>query len=278
MIRWGNRRANEYWEAHVPEDYYIPDENDSVPAVERWIRDKYERGKFKAKHSPKWADDDVDLSKPLNELLGDKSSKEKKEKKDKEEKKESKMALKAPSVAAPAPAAKPAAAPAPAPASDPFDLLGFDAFPVAAPAPAAAKSSVNELTDAFGSFGVSASTAAAVGASAPSAAQVAASKASGILDLYATQQPAHNNPFAGPGLGAQQQMMGAAYGQQMGFPMGMQQQQQPMMQMGGVGVGYGAAAMPGMGMPMATGFPQVPPVAAQPAKTGINAIDPFASF
>ena len=35
VVRWGNRRANEYWEATVPEDYYIPDENDSVATVER---------------------------------------------------------------------------------------------------------------------------------------------------------------------------------------------------------------------------------------------------
>ena len=35
MVRWGNRRANEYWEAGVPEDYYIPDENDPVQQVER---------------------------------------------------------------------------------------------------------------------------------------------------------------------------------------------------------------------------------------------------
>ena len=37
MVRWGNRRANEYWEATVPEDYYIPDENDSVSTVERCV-------------------------------------------------------------------------------------------------------------------------------------------------------------------------------------------------------------------------------------------------
>jgi hypothetical protein len=46
MVRWGNKRANEYWEAHVPEEYYIPDENDSVATVERWIRDKYEKKRF----------------------------------------------------------------------------------------------------------------------------------------------------------------------------------------------------------------------------------------
>lgn len=38
VVRWGNRRANEYWEATVPEDYYIPDENDSVATVERCVR------------------------------------------------------------------------------------------------------------------------------------------------------------------------------------------------------------------------------------------------
>lgn len=44
MIRWGNKRANQYWEALVPEGYYIPDENDNNTVVERWIIDKYEKG------------------------------------------------------------------------------------------------------------------------------------------------------------------------------------------------------------------------------------------
>lgn len=40
MVRWGNKVANEYWEATVPEDYYIPTENDNVTLMERWIREK----------------------------------------------------------------------------------------------------------------------------------------------------------------------------------------------------------------------------------------------
>jgi hypothetical protein len=40
MAAWGNKKANEYFEASVPEDYYIPSEHDDVVAVERWIRDK----------------------------------------------------------------------------------------------------------------------------------------------------------------------------------------------------------------------------------------------
>ena len=40
MRKWGNKRVNEYWEANVPEKYRIPDENDPVQEVERFIRDK----------------------------------------------------------------------------------------------------------------------------------------------------------------------------------------------------------------------------------------------
>eukprot|EP01138_Halocafeteria_seosinensis_P000667 gb/GECG01000683.1/.p1 GENE.gb/GECG01000683.1/~~gb/GECG01000683.1/.p1 ORF type:complete len:364 (+),score=66.28 gb/GECG01000683.1/:1-1092(+) len=52
MVKWGNDRVNEYYEAHVPDDYYIPDENDSNSVVEKWIRDKYEREKFAADELP----------------------------------------------------------------------------------------------------------------------------------------------------------------------------------------------------------------------------------
>jgi hypothetical protein len=40
MAAWGNRKANEYWEANVPDNYYIPSEHDDTSTVERWIRDK----------------------------------------------------------------------------------------------------------------------------------------------------------------------------------------------------------------------------------------------
>lgn len=33
MVRWGNKAANEYWEATVPDEYYIPDENDNATTV-----------------------------------------------------------------------------------------------------------------------------------------------------------------------------------------------------------------------------------------------------
>ena len=41
MQQWGNKRANQYWEANIPEDYRIPTEYDSVSQMERFIRDKY---------------------------------------------------------------------------------------------------------------------------------------------------------------------------------------------------------------------------------------------
>ena len=46
MEKWGNKKARELYEANVPKDVYIPDENDSAQVLEKWIRDKYERRKY----------------------------------------------------------------------------------------------------------------------------------------------------------------------------------------------------------------------------------------
>ena len=46
MNKWGNKKARSYWEANVPDEVYIPDENDTVQVIERWIRDKYEHKKY----------------------------------------------------------------------------------------------------------------------------------------------------------------------------------------------------------------------------------------
>jgi len=69
MVRWGNKRANDFWQANLPRDFRIPNENDPVTAVERWIRDKYEVRRFASRTVPAWVDSDVDLSLPLPALL-----------------------------------------------------------------------------------------------------------------------------------------------------------------------------------------------------------------
>ncbi len=52
MEEWGNKRANEYFEANVPSHVIRPKEGDSVRVVERYIRDKYEFRKYIAKALP----------------------------------------------------------------------------------------------------------------------------------------------------------------------------------------------------------------------------------
>jgi hypothetical protein len=42
MEEWGNGRANELFEADVPNSVVRPKEGDSVRVTERFIRDKYE--------------------------------------------------------------------------------------------------------------------------------------------------------------------------------------------------------------------------------------------
>lgn len=54
MAAWGNKKANEYFEGSVPDDYYIPSEHDDVTAVERWIRDKVSPCTVRASPSRRW--------------------------------------------------------------------------------------------------------------------------------------------------------------------------------------------------------------------------------
>ena len=52
MEQWGNGRANEYYEANVPNTVIKPKEGDPVRTVERYIRDKYEMKKFVSRSAP----------------------------------------------------------------------------------------------------------------------------------------------------------------------------------------------------------------------------------
>jgi len=46
MEEWGNKRANDYYEANVPAGVIRPEKGDPVRVVERFIRDKYELKKY----------------------------------------------------------------------------------------------------------------------------------------------------------------------------------------------------------------------------------------
>jgi len=43
MQKWGNKRANEYWEYNLPKDYRRPTENSTMADLEKFIRAKYEK-------------------------------------------------------------------------------------------------------------------------------------------------------------------------------------------------------------------------------------------
>lgn len=43
MQRWGNKRANEYWEYKLPKSYPRPTENSTMADLEKFIRAKYEK-------------------------------------------------------------------------------------------------------------------------------------------------------------------------------------------------------------------------------------------
>lgn len=52
MEEWGNKRANEYFEANMPASVIRPKEGDPVRVVERFIRDKYEHRRYVASSIP----------------------------------------------------------------------------------------------------------------------------------------------------------------------------------------------------------------------------------
>lgn len=52
MERWGNERANAYYEANLPNKTTKPKETDPVRVLEQYIRDKYEKKKYIAKQPP----------------------------------------------------------------------------------------------------------------------------------------------------------------------------------------------------------------------------------
>ena len=181
MVKWGNARAKAYYEAKLPKGFTPPGPHAGKPALEKWMRDKYEKGKYNADELP-----------PKNSFGED----GKKSKKSKQSKKasEAPAAVSAPVAAeedllgdltggnntpasvscAPALSA-PAPVPAPAPsAGDDFDLLGgLTPTPgptertVSAPAPVAAP------TGSFGfdPFAVMARQAATPPPSSPALAQ-----------------------------------------------------------------------------------------------------------
>jgi Putative GTPase activating protein for Arf len=88
MVRWGNRKANAYWEAKMPRSYTRPNDLSSMSEVQQFVRDKYELRKWAAPGDPKefldsWVDGDDDEA-----VSSKKSKKEKKEKKEKKDKAE----------------------------------------------------------------------------------------------------------------------------------------------------------------------------------------------
>ena len=111
MEEWGNKRANEYYEANLPAHVVRPKEGDAVRVVERFIRDKYEHKRYMGKIPPKNSEA---TAAPVAQELARRAS----------------TATTPVAARTPAVAPKPSPAPAPAPAPS---LLDFDE-PVLTPA------------------------------------------------------------------------------------------------------------------------------------------------
>jgi hypothetical protein len=121
MEEWGNKRANEYWEANVPAGVIRPKEGDPVRVVERYIRDKYEFKRYMAKELPPKNERAEEHEEHHHDPVAKRHSKHHHHHHHAHHSQE-----------APKPAAAPAPAPAPKPQAAP-SLLDFDE-PVAPPA------------------------------------------------------------------------------------------------------------------------------------------------
>jgi stromal membrane-associated protein len=113
MEQWGNKRANEYYEANLPPNVQKPKDGDSVKVVEKFIRDKYEHKRYIAKSIPPRVESDNNFSDNSNDNRGNNGNRNEP------------ITRQRPSTKASAPVAK--APPAPAPAL--IDFMDMSAPP-----------------------------------------------------------------------------------------------------------------------------------------------------
>ena len=242
MEQWGNKRANEYYEANLPANVYKPKDGDSVKVVEKFIRDKYEHKRYIAKSMPPpRVESDSNVSDNFNDNRGNNGNRNEPITRQRPSHKSTPVA-KAP----------------PAPAL--LDFMDMSAPPepvVAQPPPAPAPAFVDNSFETFQNFESSANFVASPSA-APQPPQKQQASADAILSLYNL-----------PGMSAMGGQMGAPM---MGAPMGAPQQQfqnpgyppQQQFQNPSYPNPYGMQGVP-MGQPMMGGqqMPNVPMMGGQ---------------
>lgn len=191
MVRWGNKRAKAYWEAKLPKGFTPPNEHSSKAVLQKWMRDKYEKGKYRADELP-----------PKNSHVDDKKAKK------------AKKAAKKAARAEEAEGADPPAVAAPAAVSADDDLLGGSSTPLStasapvrssAPPTTAATTAPATALEADDDLlaGLASPAPAERTASAPAPRQPAASApASYGFDPFAVmaQQAARASPLSPPGM------------------------------------------------------------------------------
>lgn len=135
MEEWGNKRANEYFEANVPVGVIRPKEGDPVRVVEKFIRDKYEHRRFVAASIPPKSD-----SVPEAETTSSRNT----------EASKTTAARTARKTTAPTPAPAPTPVPAKAPEPDLLNLMDEPPAPPAAPAFTAPPAAPTAASTSFG--------------------------------------------------------------------------------------------------------------------------------
>ena len=273
MQKWGNKRANAYWEYHLPKDYPRPNEQSTMAELEKFIRAKYEMKKWARKPgeepsaaetrksmSPLPLDDETPKrkSKKLQEIEAQEEVEEDAFEEEEEEvpKRKSKKLVKASSVSGKAKSPRSSRSTMSANGDDEVDFFNMSPVPTSPTSPMSPATPTSPMDDLLGDLTNSKKPEDIMDKDNKDLKGNAKPTAASIMDLYNTggmpkslsPQPAMNMPM-GMNMGMQQQNM---YYGQMGMQQNMYYNQMGMQRPANMNMGYGQ-----MGMQQNMGYGQM---------------------
>ena len=273
MQKWGNKRANAYWEYHLPKDYPRPNEQSTMAELEKFIRAKYEMKKWARKPgeepsaaetrksmSPLPLDDETPKrkSKKLQEIEAQEEVEEDAFEEEEEEvpKRKSKKLVKASSVSGKAKSPRSSRGTMSANGDDEVDFFNMSPVPTSPTSPMSPVTPTSPMDDLLGDLTNSKKPEDIMDKDNKDLKGNAKPTAASIMDLYNTggmpkslsPQPAMNMPM-GMNMGMQQQNM---YYGQMGMQQNMYYNQMGMQRPANMNMGYGQ-----MGMQQNMGYGQM---------------------
>ena len=269
MQKWGNKRANAYWEYHLPKDYPRPNEQSTMAELEKFIRAKYEMKKWARKPgeepsaaetrksvSPLPLDDETPKrkSKKLQEIEAQEEVEEDAFEEEEEEvpKRKSKKLVKASSVSGKAKSPRSSRSTMSANGGDEIDFFNMSPVPTSPTSPMSPATPTSPMDDLLGDLTNSKKPEDIMDKDNKDLKGNAKPTAASIMDLYNTggmpktlsPQPAMNMPMGmnmGMNMGMQQQQ-NMYYGQ-MGMQQNMYYNQMGMQRPSSMNMGYGQMGM-----------------------------------